>query len=128
MFQSRDINVKYTHTREMQKVKGVISEVGVREHMGGEPLRLVKDGLSQPLSRGLNVVRERSSNRGNSMGRNDSDMCSKKRRRRVWLKLGVKRIVRQGAVSGDQSSKAQQERIWILILVHWEAIGRRCSV
>lgn len=46
-----------TRAREMQIVKGVINEIGAGEQMGGEPLRLVKEGLSEPLSKGLNVVR-----------------------------------------------------------------------
>lgn len=32
------------------------------------------------------------------MRRNNSDVCSKKKRRPVWLKLGIKRIIRQEAV------------------------------
>lgn len=36
--------------------------------------------------------------------------------------------MRQGAISGDQSSKAQQERIRISILMHWEVTERRHSV
>lgn len=46
-----------THTTVFQIVKSMINETGDREQMQAKPLRLVKEGLLEPLSEGLNVVR-----------------------------------------------------------------------
>ena len=89
--------------REIQIVQSVINETG--NNWGGEPLRLVKEGLSEPSSKGLNVVRAEHSSRGYSLGKDPeagtTSMCSKKRKAQV-AGAGVKRMIRYKVVSGDE--------------------------
>lgn len=83
------MDIKHMH-REIQIVQSVLNETGIGEQLGGEPLRLVKESLSEPLSKGLNVVREEHSSRGYSLGKDPeagtTSTCSRKRKAQ-WLEL-----------------------------------------
>lgn len=76
--------------REIQIGQSVLNETGIGEQPGREPLRLVKESFSEPLSKGLNVVREEHSSRGYSLGKDPeagtTSMCSRKRKAQ-WLEL-----------------------------------------